>query len=462
MMRISYRRAHALQPLGRDDVPTPRRGVGPLTIVPVGTADERLERHDGGDTGHQLDVAMQGALFKICCAALAGLAKHDNFESVGDVHQLRDITDAAYYFAKTVADYDEAVGIGHRIGASVAVSLIRRGPEVFRSGELPASREWWAGTDYLANVGVSVAWDATELWPFDRIQLLPNPVVHTALVTTLTQLSVDRGGMSPVAATHNVATILAAYNRPDDLRFLRRILDELADAGAPIVEPPVDNTNNGSRWKRGVASLGMAVAVLVLVLAVLAIGIKIGGQQSTDTADPSTLSVPAAAPTIPVTPGQVDMFRQLPNTDVELFVVNGDVAPLASLRTMAGSIPDAGVVVVPFEGVIEFELWVTVRPESSSGDLLKVAVRTADPTVITAASDRRLVDKQAVEVDLRSDPDHGFRFQVTAAADDSGNVGYWCGYNAMPVEVLVSATENLQTAAITTYPLYVLYAPENC
>ncbi len=47
-----------------------------------------------------------------------------------------------------------------------------------------------------------------------------------------------------------------------------------------------------------------------------------------------------------------------------------------------------------------------------------------------------------------------YRF-VLSAPPDRTTVGYWCGYTAKPVQILVTTSDNA-SAATTTYPVYVL------
>jgi hypothetical protein len=44
---------------------------------------------------------------------------------------------------------------------------------------------------------------------------------------------------------------------------------------------------------------------------------------------------------------------------------------------------------------------------------------------------------------------------VLSAPPDRTTVGYWCGYTAKPVQILVTTSDNA-SAATTTYPVYVL------
>ena len=44
---------------------------------------------------------------------------------------------------------------------------------------------------------------------------------------------------------------------------------------------------------------------------------------------------------------------------------------------------------------------------------------------------------------------------MLSAPPDRTTVGYWCGYTAKPVQILVTTSDNA-SAATTTYPVYVL------
>ena len=114
-----------------------------------------------------------------------------------------------------------------------------------------------------------------------------------------------------------------------------------------------------------------------------------------------------------------------------------------------------------------FQLWLSIRDAHLSPDQLSLSVYGTAPTVVTdshlmADADHPAAPEPHLDagdfipvhtIDTGGSPTI-YQF-VLSAPPDRTTVGYWCGYTAKPVQILVTTSDNA-SAATTTYPVYVL------
>lgn len=180
-----------------------------------------------------------------------------------------------------------------------------------------------------------------------------------------------------------------------------------------------------------------------------------------------------AIPVLPDAPSSVSLAQTLPNTNVQLFAFPQSATPDPRTSTAPGLLPAVNAPVMQIKGNLTFQVWLSVRDKKRPPDTLMLSAGATYPTRVSDSHamldkdrqgdaeprlDTQDSDKDVENVQVPSlSPDTPtiYQFVVTAPLD-KGVVGYWCGYNAKPLQILVSTTDSAAAWAITSYPLYVV------
>lgn len=451
--------------------------------MPVGKANERDMLGDDEDVS-EVDRVYAHHVAECAISLLRGLAKHGDFDQFGDEAALRKSMNNAYHWAKSLFGIDIEESLGRRIGACAAVMLIVDNPTIFNKQAFPARR--WpetegaiVGDNYIVDAAACLAEDATGL--FTHSDLPDHVEARAALANILTQFFADNSKhFTPLMAVKLVALTLAGYTEQEKLEQAVLAMPpkrppspgtEATSGGQPPPPPVLPHPKRPSLARRSwrlVRGPGVAVLLTIVVFGLVAWQVP---------AIPRFFlrgSV-ATIPVISIPPAEMTMSTELPNTDVQLFLMSGSTALSATDRTVVGRHPDVTGPVVQVGKTITFDLLISVHNNAPSlpKDHIELALQPTSPTDITdayAMEDRdhrgppvdELTKNKPIDIDFVADPTPRlYQFVLTAAKDDL-NVGYWCGYNAKPLQIRVSATGSLKTSAVTSYPVYVAHKPPEC
>ncbi|ODQ93106.1 hypothetical protein BHQ17_14580 [Mycolicibacterium holsaticum] len=242
--------------------------------------------------------------------------------------------------------------------------------------------------------------------------------------------------------------------------------------------PPPAEPLGWSKFCAHVAGTRPRVAVLVAVVTVMAcIGLAeavapipraLFGWQDTYV---DSYPIPSLPPPVE----GVDSPLTLPNTRVQLFFMEQGSQQGATDQTVNGRLPVATAAVMPLQyQIATFQVLLSkTRADADADSNLKLWVQAPLPMDINGATLMKTPLKEsipqpelntvngiggkAVEVPSLDDGDVLYQFQVVARPDRTNN-GYFCGYNAKFVQVMVRSedkTKTSQDGVVTPYPLYV-------
>lgn len=165
----------------------------------------------------------------------------------------------------------------------------------------------------------------------------------------------------------------------------------------------------------------------------------------------------------------------LPNTSVQLFFMDQGSEQAATDQTVNGRLPVATAAVMPLQyQIATFQVLLSKTHADADPDTnLKLWIQAPLPMDITGATLMKTPVKEsipqpelntvngnggkAVDVPSLDGGDVLYQFQVVARPDRTNN-GYFCGYNAKFVQVMVRSedkTATSQDGVVTPYPLYV-------
>lgn len=180
-------------------------------------------------------------------------------------------------------------------------------------------------------------------------------------------------------------------------------------------------------------------------------------------------------PSLPPPVESVDSPLTLPNTSVRLFFMDHGSEQAAADQTVNGRLPVAAAAVMPLQyQIATFQVLLKKTHADADADTnLKLWIQAPLPMDITGATLMKNPVKEsipqpeldtvngnggkAVDVPSLDDGDVLYQFQVVARPDRTNN-GYFCGYNAKFVQVMVRSgdkTATSQDGVVTPYPLYV-------
>ncbi|MGJ6127255.1 hypothetical protein QN239_32265 [Mycolicibacterium sp. Y3] len=238
-----------------------------------------------------------------------------------------------------------------------------------------------------------------------------------------------------------------------------------------------------SGWSKGWAFLAGTRPRLAALVAVVTVGACIGLGEAVASIPRSlfgwqdTYVDSYPIPSLPPPVEGVDSALTLPNTSVRLFFMDQGSEQTAADQTVNGRLPVAAAAVMPLEyQIATFQVLLSKahKDDASAADTnLKLWIQAPLPMDITGATLMKTPVKEsipqpelntvngnggtAVDVPSLDDGDVLYQFQVVARPDRTNN-GYFCGYNAKFVQVMVRSedkTATSQDGVVTPYPLYV-------
>ncbi len=358
----------------------------------------------------------------------------------------------SYHAAKAVTRVGET--FGYRLGACASVALIRDAPAIFprRVPEPGAPLGDFAYRGYLAGAAFVLAISVTECFAEVTLPVWHQTEARDNFLDHVNQIIDD-----PEYTQRNAVLALV-----DCLHEFREAGDQLT-AGPPVTARSAPETTRPRRWWQLGAAAAAVIAVIAVVLWMIPIS-PFGGQANVPA--PEHLTASAVLP-LPDATTVVPLTQALPNTRVQLFVLAGSGAASVDAQTAPGILPRVQAPVMRINDRLVFQLWLSVKDIHAASDRLAISIGATSPTAVT---DSHLMMDRNREGSAQPQLDSGdfvpvppvaadgsptiYQF-VIDAPPDRRTVGYWCGYNAKPVQILVSTNDNA-VAVATSYPLYVV------
>ena len=411
--------------------------------------------HDaGGDT---YDALQRSLLLLVATNALRGAAAPGQYDAMVNGQALAEAMDAAYLQAK--ARTHPVDKFGYQLGGCAAVMLIQDAGAVF-PGRMPDPGPplgTVAYRGYLAGAAFSLAMAVTEAFQDVILPVWSQPDVRDHFLDLVDEIVADPD-YPPRAAITSVVNCLRQFREADE---------QLAAPPPETMPAPADRSRPRSIPWRPIGITALAtVAVLGLLqwmIPTIPYAFLPGGRTGTAAgqapADP--IPLPPGAPTT------VSLAQRLPNTKVQLFALADGPSPARGAQTVPGVLPQVSAPVLRINGRMVFQLWLSIRDPHLPPDQLSLSVYGTAPTVVTdshlmADADHPVAPESHLDagdfipvhtIDTGGSPTI-YEF-VLSAPPDRTTVGYWCGYTAKPVQILVTTSDNA-SAATTTYPVYVL------
>ncbi|HUO37863.1 MAG TPA: hypothetical protein VMU34_08490 [Mycobacterium sp.] len=414
------------------------------------------ERDANGGDAH--DALQRDLLLIVATQTLRRAAAPGQFDAEVSDEDLREAMVRAYHAAKAVSKVT-GVGekFGYRLGASAAVTLIRDAGSIFPV-RIPDPGEPlgdFAYRGYLAGAAFTLAISVTECFAEVILPVWSQTEARDNFLDHVNEIIED-----PQYTQRNAVTALV-----ECLREFQEAGDQLAPGPPPPPGPHAPPARSREWWHLG-AAVAATIAVFALMQWLIPPIPRAFVKNATTISTTGALSADPIPP-LPNAPTTVPLAQTLPNTRVQLFafVRNPSAAPDA--QTVPGLLPQVAAPVMRINDHLVFQLWLSVRDKAVAPDQLSLSVGATSPTSV---SDSHLMLDRYHEGDVEPHLDSGDFVPVRPIAKDGAPtiyqfilnappdrlaVGYWCGYNAKPVQILVSTNDNA-VAATTTYPVYVL------
>ncbi len=426
------------------------RHVG-LYDCAVGTTNER---DAGGGDAHE--AIQRNLLLVVATDTLRRAAAPGQFDAEVNHEHLGEAMVRAYHAAKAVSKVTQ-VGekFGYRLGACAAVTLIRDAESIFPD-RIPDPGEPlgdFAYRGYLAGAAFCLAISVTECFAEVILPVWCQTEVRNHFLDHVNEIIED-----------------PQYTQRSAVTALVECLGEFQEAGHQLAPgppvPPGPEPTRLPRWWH----IGAAVVATIVVFGLIQWMIPPIPRAFVKNATRSSTPGQPAADSIPPLPSArttSSLAQTLPNTQVQLFVFADGRDAQRGSETVPGLLPEVAAPVMRINDHLVFQLWLSIRDKTSPPDQLSLSVGGTSPTTV---SDSHLMLDKDHQGDAEPHLDVGDFIPVPAIAKDGAptiyqfvlnappdrrTVGYWCGYNAKPVQILVSTNDNA-VAATTTYPVYVL------